>query len=415
MRRGTGVTGPLSAEKKSLTVADHGNHTNTDDDLEGGGGYSVSSPYSTNNNQSSSISGSSSLDPLLSSSSPATAAASSMYNNNDYEYDYNGGKTGKRGNPPYNGGGSWKSSSTSLSFWTTILSNPQWTTDALHRLSHSPVTQQTLQWPVLAGLLGVTLVLFLFLSSVAAGILLWVLAACVYGSLAALWLCRAVLLRDAGTPDMRAVSDPIAQGAAGFLAVQYTAIAQFALPLAVLIFVSYQFRPTLSIVHNSERGGVAVLGNGVLGVVASLSFGLGAVCSAAAGYVSMCIASLSNVRVASAARQFGYNEALIVCFQGGAFSAVLNLTLCIAGVTSLYAILMLVFCSSSSSSLLQTTDIPILLVGYGFGASFVALFMQLVRTCACVLGFVPYEKQHSQHWFLPLRYSHVTKLSDDSS
>ena len=63
-------------------------------------------------------------------------------------------------------------------------------------------------------------------------------------------------------------------------------------------------------------------------------------------------------------------------------SAVLNLTLCIAGVTTLYTIMYFFFCKGTADTpgswkVLAATDIPMLLVGYGFGASFVALFMQL--------------------------------------
>jgi H+-translocating diphosphatase len=152
------------------------------------------------------------------------------------------------------------------------------------------------------------------------------------------------------------------------LHVQYTAIAQFAAPLALLIVFSYQFRP-----HSADPKGVAVLGNTILGVVAALGFVFGAVCSGLSGYSAMWVAAQSNIRVASAGRR-SYGEALILCFRGGAFSAVLNLTLCIAGVTGLYIILHVVFVHTHG---LTSTDIPMLLVGYGFGASFVALFMQL--------------------------------------
>lgn len=79
--------------------------------------------------------------------------------------------------------------------------------------------------------------------------------------------------------------------------------------------------------------------------------------------------------MASASRN-SYGVALVVCFRGGAFSAILNLTLCIGGVTSLYAILHIVFATGKNSTI-SSTDIPMLLVGYGFGASFVALFIQL--------------------------------------
>jgi len=196
-----------------------------------------------------------------------------------------------------------------------------------------------------------------------------VAGAVVYGAIASLWLSSSVLKCDDGTKEMRAVSDPIREGAEGFLNVQYSAIAKFAGPLAVLIFISYQFRPT----SNMHNEGVAKLGNVTLGIVSALGFVFGAICSAASGYVSMWVAAQSNIRVCSAARR-SYNECLVVCFRGGAFSAVLNLTLCIAGVSTLFVILYNVFVSTGK---LKVTDLPILLVGYGFGSSFVALFMQL--------------------------------------
>jgi inorganic pyrophosphatase len=46
------------------------------------------------------------------------------------------------------------------------------------------------------------------------------------------------------------------------------------------------------------------------------------------------------------------------------------------GVTFLYTLLHFMF-ARTDTSLLSSADIPMLLVGYGFGASFVALFMQL--------------------------------------
>ena len=148
------------------------------------------------------------------------------------------------------------------------------------------------------------------------------------------------------------------------------AITKFACPLAILIVVSYQFRPL-----GAEPTGVAILGNSVLGLIAALGFVSGAICSAVAGYVSMWVAAQSNIRVASAARR-SYGEALVVCFRGGAFSAVLNLTLCISGVAGFFTLLILVF-ANGSAAVLKVADVPMLLVGYGFGASFVALFMQL--------------------------------------
>lgn len=85
------------------------------------------------------------------------------------------------------------------------------------------------------------------------------------------------------------------------------------------------------------------------------------------------VSAHANIRVASAARR-SYGEALVICFRGGAFSAVLDITLCVAGVTLLYASL---YTWYVWRGVLDETDIPVLMVGYGFGASFVALFMQV--------------------------------------
>lgn len=85
------------------------------------------------------------------------------------------------------------------------------------------------------------------------------------------------------------------------------------------------------------------------------------------------VSAHANIRVASAARR-SYGEALVICFRGGAFSAVLDITLCVAGVTLLYVTL---YTCYVARGILEDIDIPVLMVGYGFGASFVALFMQV--------------------------------------
>ena len=108
-------------------------------------------------------------------------------------------------------------------------------------------------------------------------------------------------------------------------------------------------------------------------MLASVSFLIGAGCSAITGYISMWVSANTNIRVASAARR-SYIESFVICLRGGAFSAFLDITLCVLGITLLHIIFHLIFVSSG---MVEGTDIPFLLVGYGFGASFVALFMQL--------------------------------------
>ncbi|KAJ8600165.1 hypothetical protein CTAYLR_001929 [Chrysophaeum taylorii] len=194
---------------------------------------------------------------------------------------------------------------------------------------------------------------------------LFVVSCCACGSLFSVWLWRWIASKDGGDASMRAISQPIAEGAGAFLRVQYGAIAKMAVVLMLLIGASYQLRPP----PPPGGEGIEAVSTRVLGLVASAGFFVGAVCSATSGYVSMRVASSTNVRVASAARR-SYADALIVCFRGGLFSAVLNLTLCVVGLVGL-------FVAVDATAVVPSHDVPLLLVGYGFGASFVALFMQL--------------------------------------
>jgi Na+/H+-translocating membrane pyrophosphatase len=149
-----------------------------------------------------------------------------------------------------------------------------------------------------------------------------------------------VFSKDDGSPEMRAVSDPIREGAEGFLRVQYSAIFRMAFALAAVILLSYSLRP-----DSKSQGGVDKLGSVMLGIISCASFGIGAGCSATAGYVSMWVSASSNIRVASAARR-SYQECLEICFRGGAFSAVLCITLCVFGVSMLYIVLSVLFVNS---------------------------------------------------------------------
>jgi Inorganic pyrophosphatase len=249
-------------------------------------------------------------------------------------------------------------------------------------------------------ILIVATILLSFLLPLALKIFLLIYAAIAFGIIGSLYLSKSVLECDDGTEEMRQVSDPIREGAEGFLSVQYSAIAKIALPLSILLILSYQFRPEMHL------QGISQMGNMTLGIVSAAGFLVGAVCSAMAGYVSMWVAAQSNIRVASAGRR-SYTEALVICFRGGAFSALLNLTLCVAGVATFYVFLYQMFCMNG---MLVATHLPMLMVGvsvvvlvllrvvivvevefwiffsnwicleseqYGFGASFVALFMQL--------------------------------------
>lgn len=72
------------------------------------------------------------------------------------------------------------------------------------------------------GVLAIICILARLILPIDFAILCIVYASCGFGAVICLWLSRVVLQSDDGTPEMRAVSDPIKEGAEGFLKVQYT-------------------------------------------------------------------------------------------------------------------------------------------------------------------------------------------------
>ena len=109
--------------------------------------------------------------------------------------------------------------------------------------------------------------------------------------------------------------------------------------------------------------------------ITSISFLIGANCSALSGYAGICVSVRANVRVAAAARKC-YNEALQICFRGGAFSAIINVALAIFGISFMYLSMSFLFFMNSPDPTQNPPieEIPAVLVGFGFGASFVAMF-----------------------------------------
>ncbi len=171
-------------------------------------------------------------------------------------------------------------------------------------------------------------------------------------------LARNVLRRPMGTPKMKEIGDIIFQGAWAFLKRQYTTIAIYSLVIAVVIGV------LVGVLGGTEVEGLSRLEIGWRTAVAFLA---GAICSGVAGFIGMYIAVKSNVRCAAAAQK-NLTEAVTVALRGGAVSGFLITALSLIGVT-------VIFFSYGGYSNPEIS--PHLIVGFGFGASFVALFAQL--------------------------------------
>src|SRR5437763_4579251 len=169
----------------------------------------------------------------------------------------------------------------------------------------------------------------------------------------AAYLASYVLRKDTGTPAMQKVADAIFKGAMAFLNRQYRTIAILAVFAAVLVAL------VLGLLGQGDKLSLAWH--------TAVAFLIGAFCSGVSGYIGMYVAVKSNSRTASAATR-SLGEALMVSLRGGAVSGFLVVALSLLGVT-------LVF--SAYGGLTDPTLAPSLIVGFGFGASFVALFAQL--------------------------------------
>jgi K(+)-stimulated pyrophosphate-energized sodium pump len=189
-----------------------------------------------------------------------------------------------------------------------------------------------------------------------------ILGISVLGLVFALYLMRDVLRRDTGTDKMREISDAIKSGAEAFLKRQYRTIIYLAVALACLIYILYAF-------VRAHTANDPALPN-QLALWTTISFVLGALCSAAAGYMGMWVAIRSNIRTAAGATR-DMNSALQPALRGGAVSGFFVVALSLLGVAGLFAIV------EASGVTHDIEKIPLLIVGYGFGASFVALFAQL--------------------------------------
>ncbi|MFN0205451.1 MAG: sodium-translocating pyrophosphatase [Planctomycetota bacterium] len=193
--------------------------------------------------------------------------------------------------------------------------------------------------------------------------LYFVLGISIAGLIFAALLAKWVLAQDRGTSAMQEISNAIQAGAEAFLRRQNRAIISIAVPVALAIFILYAFARE----HNAAD---PVNSAFTLAMWTAGSFVFGAICSVIAGYVGMWIAIRSNIRTASAART-SINSALQIAMRGGAVSGFLVVTMSLIGVAGLFWIVKL------SGVVAQETKIPLLIAGYGFGASLVALFAQL--------------------------------------
>ena len=165
------------------------------------------------------------------------------------------------------------------------------------------------------------------------------------------WRSAWVSKQEVGTPRMKRIGDAIADGAMAFLAAEYRVLAIFVLIVAGLL--------AWSGVANPEDSSPLV----------AVSFVLGAICSALAGFIGMKVATKANVRTTNAARK-SLGEALGVAFAGG---SVMGLGVVGLGVLGLS----LLFLGFDQGTDWNINKVITVVTGFSFGASSIALFARV--------------------------------------
>jgi K(+)-stimulated pyrophosphate-energized sodium pump len=163
--------------------------------------------------------------------------------------------------------------------------------------------------------------------------------AIVYG----LFLIRFVMSKGAGDDKMKAIAHAIQLGASAYLNRQYKTIGV----IAIILFLIIGFVP-------------------MLGWMMAISFLVGAVLSALAGYIGMNVSVRANVRTTEEAKK-GLKEALNLAFKGGSVTGLLVVGLALLGVTLFYVIANHFVGAAAVRSL----------VGLSFGASLISVFARL--------------------------------------
>ncbi len=155
--------------------------------------------------------------------------------------------------------------------------------------------------------------------------------------------------QDEGTDKMKRIAKNIADGAMSFLKAEYKILAVFVVAVAILLFFK----------GSNEEGS-----NGMVAV----SFIIGAICSALAGFIGMKVATKANVRTTSAART-SLGKALEVAFAGGAVMGLGVVGLGVLGLSGLFMIY--------SGQGWQIGEVLNVLSGFSLGASSIALFARV--------------------------------------
>ena len=174
----------------------------------------------------------------------------------------------------------------------------------------------------------------------------------------AAYLAWSVLRLSPGDEGMQGIARRIQEGARAFMRRQYRTIALIAAVVAII------FAAAIGATRGWDNGAKT-----------AVAFSLGATLSAASGYIGMYISVRANARCANDGLS-SFGRALRTALRGGAVSGLTIIGFSLLGVWGIYSLYGLVTPLETTEASRQS-DIILSIVGFGFGASLVALFAQL--------------------------------------
>ncbi len=173
----------------------------------------------------------------------------------------------------------------------------------------------------------------------------------------ALWKSVWIAKQDEGEAGMKEIAAFIREGAMAFLSREYKVLAGFVLLVGILLIIGNYT-------------------NAASHPLVALSFLVGAVCSALAGYFGMRVATNANVRTTNAARTGGIEKALTVAFSGGSVMGMAVVGLGVLGLSILLILYIKIF-GFDFTRMEILKRILAVLSGFSLGASSIALFARV--------------------------------------
>ncbi len=158
--------------------------------------------------------------------------------------------------------------------------------------------------------------------------------------------------QEVGNEKMATIAKNISSGAMSFLKAEYRILSIFVLCLAILLYIK----------GSNEEGSHGMV---------ALSFIVGAICSALAGFIGMRVATKANVRTTNAARK-SLGKALEVAFAGGSVMGLGVVGLGVLGLSGLFATYQEIWPGQDNLTLVLNV-----LTGFSMGASSIALFARV--------------------------------------